>query len=53
MGLFVLIVLALVAFKTEATNANPGQEQHDVNSVADALRYLLDLENKQHFGRPR
>jgi hypothetical protein len=52
MSLFVILVLALIAL-TETTNANPGQEQHDVNSVAEAIRYLLELENKQNFGRPR
>lgn len=47
------LVLALILISITETAANPGQEQHDVNSVADAIRYLQDLENRHQFARPR
>lgn len=48
---FLLLVVVFVAIKE--ASGNPAQEQHDVNSVADAMRYLQDLENKHQFARPR
>jgi hypothetical protein len=42
-----LLVLLFIAI-TE-TSGNPGQQ----NDVADAIRYLQDLENKHQFARPR
>lgn len=46
-----LCILVLTVVKE--SSGNPGQEQHDVNSVADAIRYLQDLENRHQFARPR
>lgn len=51
MAIFVISALVLLALAPTA-DATPGQEQHDVNSVADAMRYLQDLESK-HLSRPR
>lgn len=47
------VLLILIFIAISETKANPGQEQHDVNSVADAIRYLQDLENRHQFARPR
>lgn len=48
-----MLLCALVITAVKESFANPGQEQHDVNSVADAIRYLQDLENRHQFARPR
>lgn len=50
---FAALLLALIFIAISEVSANPGQEQHDVNSVADAIRYLQDLENRHQFARPR
>lgn len=47
------LLMTLVVIFIKETSGNPGQEQHDVNSVADAIRYLQDLEMKHQFARPR
>jgi hypothetical protein len=48
-----VLLLALILIAISESSANPGQEQHDVNSVADAIRYLQDLESRHQFARPR
>jgi hypothetical protein len=48
-----VLLLALILIAVSESSANPGQEQHDVNSVADAIRYLQDLESRHQFARPR
>lgn len=47
------VLLVLVCVMIKETTANPGQEQHDISNVADAIRYLQDLENRHQFARPR
>lgn len=47
------LLLMLILVMMKETTANPGHEQHDVNSVADAIRYLQEMENRNQFARPR
>ncbi|CRK92361.1 CLUMA_CG005935, isoform A [Clunio marinus] len=47
------LIVALLLITLNESSANPGQEQHDITSVADAIRYLQDLENRHQFARPR
>lgn len=56
LSIFLLIglILFLSISKTDCRPAPAGEDGSDANSVAEAIRYLQDLENKHaQYARPR